>query len=77
MKDWNLRRFFMVLLISLASLGMIGGCDSGKKIVDEVTGNEAVKQFHKSKKDIGKIAVQQAKRHSSIPDDDDQKDDEQ
>ncbi len=42
MKDWNWRRFFVVLLISLAGLGMIGGCDSGKKVVDEVSGNRAV-----------------------------------
>jgi hypothetical protein len=64
----------MALLIALAGLGMIGGCDSGEKALDEVTGNRAVKQYHKSKKDIEKIADQQAERYKSIPDDDDKED---
>jgi hypothetical protein len=66
----------MALLIALAGLSMIGRCDSGEKAVDEVTGNRAVKQYHKSKKDIEKIADQQAERYKSIPDDDDKEDDE-
>jgi hypothetical protein len=66
----------MALLIALAGLGMIGGCDSGEKVIDEVTGNRAVKQYHKSKKDIEKIADQQAERYKGIPDDDDREDDE-
>ena len=66
--------FFLALLISLACSGIIGGCDSGKKTVDEVTGNRAVKQYHKSKKDLGKIADQQEERYQNIPEDDGQKD---
>jgi len=62
-------RFFMAVLISLTALGMMSGCDSGEKMVDEVTGNRAVKQYHKSKKDIEKITEQQAERYESIPDD--------
>jgi len=41
---------------------MISGCDNGKEVVDEVTGNRAVKQYHKSIKDTEKIADQQAER---------------
>jgi hypothetical protein len=67
-------KFFLTFLISLACVIIIGGCDSGKKTVDEVTGNRAVKQYHKSKKDIDKIADQQAERYKSIPGDDGQKD---
>jgi len=50
MEHFNWRCFFMALLIALAGLGMIGGCDSGEKVLDEVTGKRAVKQYHKSKK---------------------------
>jgi len=46
-------------------------------MVDEVTGNRAVKQYHKSKKDIEKITEQQAERYKSIPDDDDKEDEKQ
>jgi hypothetical protein len=73
----NWRRLFMVPLIALTTLCMIGGCDSGKKAVDEITGNRAVKQYHKSKKDIEKIANQQAERYKGIPDDDDKQDGEE
>ena len=76
MKHFNWRCFFMALLIALAGLGMIGGCDSGEKALDEVTGKRAVKQYHKSKKDIEKITDQQAERYKSIPDEDDKEDDE-
>ena len=77
MEHFNWRCFFMALLIALAGLGMIGGCDSGEKALDEVTGNRAVKQYHKSKKDIEKIADQQAERYKSIPDDDKEDDEKQ
>jgi len=67
----------MTLPIALVGLGMIGGCDSGEKMVDEATGNRAVKQYHKSKKDIEKITEQQAERYKSILDDDDKEDEKQ
>ena len=69
MKHWKWHRVFMLLLGSVFVLGIIGGCDSGEKAVDEITGNRAVKQFHKSKKDIEEIAGQQAEKLGNIPDD--------
>ena len=60
----------MALMLGLISLGLIWGCDSGEKAIDEITGNRAVKQYHKSKKDIEKIADRQAERYESIPDED-------
>ena len=60
----------MALILALVTLSMIWGCDSGEKAVDEITGNRAVKQYHKSKKDIEKIADRQAERYKRIPDDD-------
>jgi hypothetical protein len=73
MKRSNWSSFFMVLLIALFGLCMLGGCDSGKKAVDEVTGNRAVKQYHQSKKDIEKIADKQAEKYGKIPGDDGKK----
>ena len=70
MKCLNLRRFFMALLLIMVGIFMFGGCDSGEKVVDKVTGNQDVKQYHKLKKDIGKIADQQAKRYNEILDED-------
>ena len=69
MKHLNLSSFFIALLFMIVGIFMLGGCDSGEKVVDEVTGNQAVKQYHKLKKDIDKIADQQAKRYNEILDD--------
>ncbi|MGD2125015.1 MAG: hypothetical protein PVG99_02975 [Desulfobacteraceae bacterium] len=70
MKQWNWRRFFTALLIASAALCMNAGCDGGEKVLDEVTGNRAVKQYHRSKKDLEKIADQQTEKYGSIPGDD-------
>jgi len=73
MKHSNWISFSIILLIVLFAFCMLGGCDSGEKVVDEVTGNRAVKQYHQSKKDIEKIADKQAEKYGKIPDDDDKK----
>lgn len=52
----------------MVGIFMLKGCDSGEKAVDKVTGNQDVKQYHKLKKDIEKIADQQAKRYNEISD---------
>jgi hypothetical protein len=69
MRQWNWCHPFRILLIAVAGIGLIAGCDSGEKVVDEVTGHRAVKQYHKSKKDLEKIEEQQAERYGAIPDD--------
>ena len=60
----------MAFILAFVTLSLISGCDSGEKAIDEITGNRAVKQYHKSKKDIEKIADRQAERYESIPDED-------
>ena len=77
MNHWNWSPLFKILLIAVAGIGMICGCDSGEKVLDEVTGHRAVKQYHKSKKDLEKIEDQQAERYRAIPDDDEKRDDEE
>jgi len=68
MKKWNLR-FCLVTPLMISSLVIFSGCDSGEKARDELTGNRAVKQYHKSTKDIGKITDRQTEKFKSIPDD--------
>jgi hypothetical protein len=53
----------------ISALVIFSGCDSGEKARDELTGNRAVKQYHKSTKDIGKITDRQTEKFKSIPDD--------
>ena len=66
MKHLNLRGFPMALLLMMVGIFMLKGCDSGEKAVDKVTGNQDVKQYHKLKKDIGKIADKQAEKYNEI-----------
>ncbi|MCD6294377.1 MAG: hypothetical protein J7M20_05510 [Deltaproteobacteria bacterium] len=66
MKCLNSPGLFMALLLMTAGIFILGGCDSGEKVVDKVTGNQDVKQYHKMKEDIGKIADQQAKKYNEI-----------
>jgi hypothetical protein len=77
MKQGNKRRFFMMLVIAAVGFSMIGGCDSGKEAIDEATGHRALKQYHKSKKDIEKIAEKQAERYEGIPDEEQKEDEKQ
>lgn len=77
MNYWNWRLLFKILLIAVASIGIFSGCDSGEKVLDEVTGHRAVKQYHKSKKDIEKIKEQQAERYRAISDEEEKMDEEE
>jgi len=66
-------QFWILLILSLA-LAMFMGCDSGKKTIDQVTGNEAVKQFEKSKEKIDDVVDKQTERLNTV--DEDNSDDE-
>jgi len=73
MKRWIAVRVITALLLATAGLGM-AACDSGEKLTDEVTGNRALKQYQKSKKDIQKIADQHSERFQEILDQDEGQD---
>lgn len=66
MKKWQLR-LCLATQLTVAGLLIFSGCDSGEKALDQVTGNQAVKQYHKSTKDIEKITDRQAEKYKSIP----------
>lgn len=66
---------FSVGLIAALTLTLASfGCDSGEQVVDEVTGNRAVKQYHQSKKDLSNIADQQDERFKDIPEEEENPD---
>ena len=75
MKPLKWVRFFLLPLVMLVGFSMISACDSAKDVVDEATGNRAVKQYHRTKKKLDKIAEQQAERYGNIPDEETEEDD--
>ena len=66
MKQRSWRVLIKVMLIALVGAGLVPGCESGEKVVDEATGNRAVKQYHKVEQDIKKLESQQTERYESI-----------
>ena len=71
MKKYCLR---LCLATPLMVVGLVvfSGCDSGEKARDELTGNRAVKQYHQSTKDIGKVVDRQTEKFKSVPGDEEQ-----
>jgi hypothetical protein len=66
MKLWNWCVLLGVMLIAFIEGGLISGCESGEKVVHEVTGNRAVKQYREMEKDLEKLETQQTERYESI-----------
>jgi hypothetical protein len=62
----------LAMSVTIFSLILFSGCDSGEKARDELTGNRAVKQYHQSTKDIGKIVDRQSEKYKTMPDDEKQ-----
>jgi hypothetical protein len=58
--------YLLVSQLTVAGLVMLSGCDSGEKALNEATGNRAVKQYHQSTENIGKITDQQSEKHKSL-----------
>ena len=69
MKNVKRYRFLLNIVMGFALVVMTGACDSGEKVVDEVTGNRAVKQYHNAKKDVDRITDQQTHRYEQIVED--------
>lgn len=69
MKRLRRIRLFMMMCLMIVGIFALCGCDSGEKAVDKVTGNEAVKQYHNLKKELGKIEEEQAKKYDKVMDD--------
>lgn len=72
MKPWNWRVRFRGALIGFVGICLVAGCESSEKVVDEVTGNRAVKQYEKIEKDLEKLEIQQTERYKSIPGDEEE-----
>jgi hypothetical protein len=71
MKGFKNNSGLWAIIISLFVCVGMAGCDSGKEAIDDVTGNKAVKQFQKSKKDIDKTVDKQAEKLKGIEDETD------
>jgi hypothetical protein len=62
----------ILLFIILFVFGVMAGCDSSKKAVDEVTGNRALQQFEKVKKDVQAIEEKEKEKYDAVSDEENQ-----
>ena len=66
MRHINLFTVVLVSFVMFAGVSIICGCDTGEQVVDEVTGNRAVKQYHQSEEKLNDIAEQQAEKYDDM-----------
>ena len=67
-----IKKLFLGSIVCGILFGGLTGCDSGKKAVDEVTGNRALKQYEKSKEDVKAIEEKIQARDKAALDDESQ-----
>ena len=60
------------LFLILTVLFLLPGCDSGEKAVDNLTGHQAVKQYHETKDDIDDIVERQNEKLNSLDEEEDE-----
>lgn len=65
----NIKKVFTVLMISGMAFGLLNGCDSGDKVIDEATGNRAVQQYQVTKDKLNTLQEQQKEKYKTIPGD--------
>lgn len=75
MLHWIKKLFLGSIICGILFCGM-SGCDSGKKAVDEVTGNRALKQFEKAKDDVKALEEKTKERDKAALDDEKQENEE-
>jgi hypothetical protein len=65
----NIKKVFTALMISGMAFGLLNGCDSGDKVIDEATGNRAVQQYQVTKDKLNTLQEQQKEKYKTIPGD--------
>ncbi|MRR17186.1 MAG: hypothetical protein EG826_12095 [Deltaproteobacteria bacterium] len=59
-------KIFRGLVIGGVTIAILGGCESGDKVIDEATGNRALKQYQATKETLNTIDAQQKERHKAL-----------
>ncbi|MEN6621245.1 MAG: hypothetical protein ABFD50_06840 [Smithella sp.] len=68
----NVKKVFMGFIILGMAFGFLNGCDSGDKVIDQATGNQAIKQYDVTKKKLNTIDEQQKEKYKNGPGDETQ-----
>lgn len=67
-----MKHMLLVFFLSCLSLTVLGGCkeakDTADKMADEVTGARAVRQYHKTKKNLDKAKRMMERKQNQMMD---------
>jgi len=66
MQQGPIRKVFRGLIILVVTIAILGGCESGDKVIDEATGNRALKQYKATKEELSNIDAQQKERYKTL-----------
>ena len=68
----RIKELLSVFFVSGVLFCFMFGCDSSKKAVDKVTGNRALQQFEKVKKDVQAIEEKEKEKYDAVTDEENQ-----
>lgn len=61
----KIKKVFIGFIISGMAFGFLNGCDSGDKVIDQATGNQAIKQYEVTKNKLKAIDEQQKEKYKN------------
>ena len=65
----RIKKVFTGFMILGMAFGLLSGCDSGDKAIDEATGNRALQQYKVTKEKLNTLEEQQKEKYKTIPGD--------
>ena len=66
MQQGPIRKVFRGLIILLVTIAILGGCENTDKVIDEATGNRALKQYKATKEKLNTIDAQQKEKYKTL-----------
>jgi hypothetical protein len=66
MEQGRIRKIFRGLIILGMTIAILGGCESGDKVIDEATGNRAFEQYKATKEKLNTIDTQQKEKYKTL-----------
>ncbi len=70
MQQGPIRNIFRGLIILVGTIAILGGCESGDKVIDEATGNRALQQYKATKEKLNTIDAQQKEKYKTLEEND-------
>lgn len=61
-----IRKVFVGLILWVMAFGVLIGCESGDKVIDEATGNRALEQYKATQKKLDTIDAREKEKYQTL-----------